>query len=148
MQQSCSCRYLQQTTPWADSTSRVESTVAVKISKHHSLPGSKHLLLSPKRLPRPLVFLEKEKPLYTTGWIVTVSIIDAYSHALGRLIKLQVVTSAICIILALIYRIICVRENKKRDNTGIAEAFENAYDDDMTDVKNKQFRYDRQPTLL
>ncbi|GAB7329483.1 hypothetical protein MBLNU13_g01261t1 [Cladosporium sp. NU13] len=71
----------------------------------------------------PLVFLEKEKPLYTTGWIVTV------------------VTSAICIILAIVYRIICLRENKKRDSTGIAEAFENAYDDDMTDVKNKQFRY-------
>jgi len=56
--------------------------------------------------------------------------------------KLQVVTSAICIILSIIYRIICVRENKKRDSTGIVEAFENAYDDDMTDVKNKQFRYD------
>ena len=57
---------------------------------------------------------------------------------------LQVVTSAICIILALVYRVICARENKKRDSTGIVEAFENAYDDDMTDVKNKQFRYDRQ----
>ena len=55
---------------------------------------------------------------------------------------LQVVTSAICIILALVYRVICARENKKRDSTGIAEAFENAYDDDMTDVKNKQFRYE------
>jgi len=71
----------------------------------------------------PLVFLQEEKPLYTTGWIVTV------------------VTSAMCIVLALLYRFICARENKKRDNSGIAEAFENAYDDDMTDVKNKQFRY-------
>jgi hypothetical protein len=58
------------------------------------------------------------------------------------LTKLQVVTSAICIVLAIVYRIICVRENKKRDSTGTVEAFENAYDDDMTDVKNKQFRYD------
>jgi hypothetical protein len=48
-----------------------------------------------------------------------------------------------CIVLALLYRFICARENKKRDNSGIAEAFENAYDDDMTDVKNKQFRYIR-----
>lgn len=46
-----------------------------------------------------------------------------------------------CIVLALIYRFVCARENKKRDKSGIAEAFENAYDDDMTDVKNKQFRY-------
>jgi hypothetical protein len=53
----------------------------------------------------------------------------------------QVVTSAICIILAIVYRFVCARENKKRDSTGIAEAFDNAYDDDMTDVKNKQFRY-------
>lgn len=53
----------------------------------------------------------------------------------------QVVTSAMCIVLALLYRFVCARENKKRDKSGIAEAFENAYDDDMTDVKNKQFRY-------
>lgn len=46
-----------------------------------------------------------------------------------------------CIVLALLYRFVCARENKKRDKSGIAEAFENAYDDDMTDVKNKQFRY-------
>jgi hypothetical protein len=46
-----------------------------------------------------------------------------------------------CIVLALLYRFVCARENKKRDESGIAEAFENAYDDDMTDVKNKQFRY-------
>ena len=46
-----------------------------------------------------------------------------------------------CIVLALFYRFVCARENKKRDASGIAEAFENAYDDDMTDVKNKQFRY-------
>jgi hypothetical protein len=48
-----------------------------------------------------------------------------------------------CIVLALLYRFVCARENKKRDKSGIAEAFENAYDDDMTDVKNKQFRYVR-----
>jgi hypothetical protein len=46
-----------------------------------------------------------------------------------------------CIVLALLYRFVCARENKKRDESGIAEAFENAYDDDMTDVKNNQFRY-------
>lgn len=46
-----------------------------------------------------------------------------------------------CIVLALIYRFICAYENKKRDKSGVVEGFENAYDDDMTDVKNKQFRY-------
>jgi hypothetical protein len=51
-----------------------------------------------------------------------------------------------CIVLALLYRFVCARENKKRDKSGIAEAFENAYDDDMTDVKNKQFRYVRAST--
>jgi hypothetical protein len=59
----------------------------------------------------------------------------------------QVVTSAMCIVLALLYRFVCARENKKRDESGIAEAFENAYDDDMTDVKNKQFRYDDMSSL-
>jgi len=53
-----------------------------------------------------------------------------------------------CIVLALLYRFICARENEKRDQSGIAEAFENAYDDDMTDVKNKQFRYDEHLSLL
>jgi hypothetical protein len=33
-----------------------------------------------------------------------------------------------------IYRVICVRENKKRDAVG-EEAFDNAYDDDLTDKK-------------
>ncbi|KAK3671362.1 hypothetical protein LTR78_008823 [Recurvomyces mirabilis] len=70
----------------------------------------------------PLVFIEKEKPYYTTGWIVTVA------------------TSAMCIVLAIAYRLACVRENKKRDRDG-AEAFEHAYEDDLTDVLNKQFRY-------
>ena len=59
----------------------------------------------------------------------------------------QVVTSAMCIVLALLYRFVCARENKRRDKSGIAEAFENAYDDDMTDVKNKQFRYDDNQSL-
>lgn len=45
-----------------------------------------------------------------------------------------------CIVLAIAYRFACVRENKKRDRDG-AEAFEHAYEDDLTDVLNKQFRY-------
>lgn len=50
-------------------------------------------------------------------------------------------TSAACILLAIIYRFICAWENKKRDKTGVAEGFEHAYEDDSTDKKNPQFRY-------
>ncbi|OQO10871.1 hypothetical protein B0A48_04172 [Cryoendolithus antarcticus] len=71
----------------------------------------------------PLVFLQSEKPLYTTGWIVTVA------------------TSAACIVLALIYRWVCARENKKRDASGVMEGYEHAFEDDSTDMKNPQFRY-------
>lgn len=78
--------------------------------------------------------------MYTTGWIVTVS-----RHTRIRDVPLltskKVVTSAACIVLAIIYRFICARENKKRDSSGEAEAFDHAYEDDLTDVKNKQFRY-------
>lgn len=38
------------------------------------------------------------------------------------------------------YRFICDRENKKRDKSGVEEAFDHAYEDDLTDIKNKQFR--------
>ncbi|KAK3068656.1 hypothetical protein LTR53_013608 [Teratosphaeriaceae sp. CCFEE 6253] len=71
----------------------------------------------------PLVFLQTEKPFYTTGWIVTVAM------------------SATCIVLAIVYRFVCDWENKKRDRSGVSEAFEHAYEDDLTDTTNKQFRY-------
>ena len=71
----------------------------------------------------PLVFKTKEAPGYHTGWITTV------------------VTSVVTALLALVYRYVCVRENKKRDKTGVLEAYEHAYEDDLTDKKNPQFRY-------
>lgn len=71
----------------------------------------------------PLVFRTKEAPGYPTGWKVVVS------------------TTATAIVLSQVYRAICVRENKKRDATGIMEGFEHAYEDDLTDKKNPQFRY-------
>jgi len=52
-----------------------------------------------------------------------------------------VVTSAAAAVLALVYRLLCVYENKKRDRAGTLEAFEHAYEDDLTDIKNPQFRY-------
>lgn len=53
----------------------------------------------------------------------------------------QVATSAICVVLAIAYRFVCAWDNKKRDRSGIEEAFEHAYEDDLTDRKNPQFRY-------
>ncbi|KEF58114.1 uncharacterized protein A1O9_06037 [Exophiala aquamarina CBS 119918] len=71
----------------------------------------------------PLVFRTEEAPKYNTGWITTV------------------VTSIVAAILAIVYRVICSRENKKRDQNGEMEAYEHAYEDDLTDRKNPQFRY-------
>ena len=87
----------------------------------------------------PLVFKEEEAPYYTTGWIVTVA------------------TSCGAVVCCLIYRLICAWENRKRDRLG-EEAFDHvsifitlqgglllihgqAYEDDLTDKKNLQFRY-------
>jgi hypothetical protein len=70
----------------------------------------------------PLVFKQAEAPIYRTGWITTVA------------------TSAAAIMLLLVYRFVCLWENKRRDKMGV-EAFDHAYEDDLTDIKNTQFRY-------
>jgi hypothetical protein len=44
------------------------------------------------------------------------------------------VTSVVAAVLALVYRYVCLWENKKRDKLG-AEAFDHAYEDDLTDMK-------------
>jgi hypothetical protein len=44
------------------------------------------------------------------------------------------VTSVIAALLAVVYRYVCLWENKKRDRLG-AEAFDHAYEDDLTDMK-------------
>jgi hypothetical protein len=46
-----------------------------------------------------------------------------------------VITSAITAVLALVYRYICVWQNKRRDRAGTMESFEHAYEDDLTDKK-------------
>lgn len=70
----------------------------------------------------PLVFKQSEAPTYRTGWITTVT------------------TSICAAILAIVYRFVCWYDNKKRDRQGV-EAFQHAYEDDLTDKKNPQFRY-------
>ncbi|KAF3032645.1 hypothetical protein E8E12_002309 [Didymella heteroderae] len=71
----------------------------------------------------PLVFKPQDAPRYEPGFIVTF------------------VTAVVAGLLALVYRYWCVMVNKKRDKTGTLEGFEHAYEDDLTDRKNPQFRY-------
>lgn len=46
-----------------------------------------------------------------------------------------VITSAAAALISLVYRFICIWHNKRRDKAGIVEAFEHAYEDDVTDKK-------------
>ncbi|KAI1861478.1 hypothetical protein JX265_009445 [Neoarthrinium moseri] len=71
----------------------------------------------------PLVFKAEEAPHYTTGWITTIA------------------TSAVAVVLTFVYRCLCAWENRRRDKTGEMEAFQHAYNDDLTDKRNPQFRY-------
>lgn len=71
----------------------------------------------------PLVFKSEEAPYYTTGWITTVT------------------TSAAAVVATIVYRFFCLWENRRRDKSGELEGYENAFDDDLTDMKNAQFRY-------
>jgi len=65
----------------------------------------------------PLVFKPKDAPRYAPGFIVVV------------------VTSIVAGLLAGLYRLLCVWSNKSRDEAGTSEAFDNAYEDDLTDIK-------------
>ncbi|TEA21380.1 putative transporter [Colletotrichum sidae] len=71
----------------------------------------------------PLVFRKEDAPEYAAGFVIVV------------------ITSLAAGVLGLVYRFVCVWHNKKRDNAGIMEGFDHAYEDDLTDMKNPQFRY-------
>ncbi|KAK2598689.1 hypothetical protein N8I77_012081 [Diaporthe amygdali] len=71
----------------------------------------------------PLVFREQDAPRYKPGFIVVL------------------VSAAIAALLLLVYRYVCLQHNRKRDEAGILESFEHAYEDDLTDLKNPHFRY-------
>ncbi|KAJ1328267.1 MFS transporter ACS family allantoate permease [Microdochium nivale] len=71
----------------------------------------------------PLVFTKEDAPRYPKGFLIVV------------------ITALIAGLLAPAYRLLCMWDNKRRDKAGVAEGFDNAYDDDLTDVKNPQFRY-------
>ncbi|KAK5941166.1 hypothetical protein PMZ80_006443 [Knufia obscura] len=70
----------------------------------------------------PLIFKPADAPEYNSGFLIVT------------------VTSIVAGLLAVVYRYVCIWENKKRDRAG-AEAFDHAYEDDLTDMKNPQFRY-------
>lgn len=65
----------------------------------------------------PLVFTKDDAPRYPKGFLVVV------------------ITALIAGLLAPAYRLLCMWENKRRDKAGVPEGFDNAYDDDLTDVK-------------
>ncbi|CAI7570813.1 unnamed protein product [Penicillium crustosum] len=71
----------------------------------------------------PLMFMSDDAPRYISGWTIVV------------------VTQSTAAVLTLLYRILCVRENNRRDKTGIMESYDHAFDDDLTDRMNPQFRY-------
>lgn len=65
----------------------------------------------------PQVFREQDKPKYSLGFAVVL------------------VTSIVAAVLVLAYRIVCSLENRRRDESGVSEGFEHAYEDDLTDKK-------------
>ncbi|KAJ5182375.1 hypothetical protein N7449_010950 [Penicillium cf. viridicatum] len=71
----------------------------------------------------PQVFRYEDPPRYNLGFIVVV------------------ITAVIAGSFVLVYRILCSMENRRRDKTGTVEGFEHAYEDDLTDKMNMQFRY-------
>ncbi|CAG8955640.1 hypothetical protein HYFRA_00009594 [Hymenoscyphus fraxineus] len=71
----------------------------------------------------PQVFRTRDAPGYDLGFIVVV------------------ITSIVAAFLGLLYRFLCIRENRKRDQGGVMEGFDDAFNDDLTDQKNPQFRY-------
>ncbi|KAL4804101.1 major facilitator superfamily domain-containing protein [Aspergillus unguis] len=71
----------------------------------------------------PLCFREQDYPRYVPGFIVTV------------------VTTFAAGVLVFIYRLVCLWDNRRKDATGVMEGFEHAYEDDLTDKTNPQFRY-------
>lgn len=65
----------------------------------------------------PLCFKKGDAPRFEPGFIVVV------------------VTSIIAGLLALVYRVLCMWSNSKRDKSGTTEGFDHAYEDDLTDKK-------------
>lgn len=70
-----------------------------------------------------MLFEEKDSPAFSPGFTAVV------------------ICMCVAIVLTLVYRQYCIWENSKRDRAGVEEAFDHAFEDDVTDKKNPQFRY-------
>lgn len=65
----------------------------------------------------PLVFKTKDAPRYVPGFIVVT------------------ITAIVAAVIVVVYRFLCVYQNKQRDRAGVPEGFDHAYEDDLTDLK-------------
>lgn len=70
----------------------------------------------------PLIFQAEDAPEYAPGFIAVL------------------ITSIVVALLAIVYRYLCIWDNENRDKSS-TEGFENAFEDDLTDKRNPQFRY-------
>jgi hypothetical protein len=71
----------------------------------------------------PLLFKPRDAPVYAPGFVVVLA------------------TAIAAAVLTVVYRYVCIWDNRRRDKAGTLEGFDHAYEDDLTDVKNPQFRY-------
>lgn len=81
------------------------------------------LTANPGNFAGPLLFKPEDAPVYGPGFIAVLG------------------TGIAAAVLAIVYRYVCIWENRKRDKTGTLEGYDHAYEDDLTDMKNPQFRY-------
>lgn len=65
----------------------------------------------------PQVFRSQDSPGYVLGFVVVV------------------ISSVVAAVLGLVYRFVCIWENKRRDAAGVMEGFDDAFNDDFTDKK-------------
>lgn len=65
----------------------------------------------------PLLFKTSDAPTYNNGF------------------QGVVITSCLAFGLAILYRFVCIVENKRRDKDGVAESYDHAFEDDLTDMK-------------
>lgn len=78
----------------------------------------------------PLLFRPQDAPLYENGW------------------KGVVITAIAALVLVAAYRVVCIRENRRRDKMGIAEGHDNAFEDDLTDMKVREILLKALPSSL
>ncbi|KAJ5675239.1 MFS transporter [Penicillium maclennaniae] len=71
----------------------------------------------------PLIFAESTAPRYRPGFIITL------------------VTACLAAAVSMWYRLNVQAENKRRDASGVSESYEQAFDNDLTDLTNPHFRY-------